>query len=154
MAAVKLEVIEALRKTARALEEDAPYMWGHMGSCNCGNLAQQVTRRTKAEIHAFAMQGKGDWNEQLNDYCSNTSIPLDLVIFDLISFGFTTDDLKNLERLSDHDILNRTPLEKRHLRHNCKDDVVVYLNEWADMLEEKLLEEITLPRFIKETNYA
>ena len=33
-------LIEALRKTAKKLEKGARYQWGHMGCCNCGNLAQ------------------------------------------------------------------------------------------------------------------
>jgi len=60
MAQAKTEIIDALRRTADKLKNGSQYMWGHMGSCNCGNLAQEVTKRTKAEIHAYAMQGHGD----------------------------------------------------------------------------------------------
>jgi hypothetical protein len=150
MAQAKLEIIEALRKTAKKLSNGSPYMWGHMGSCNCGNLAQEITKRSKAEIHAYAMQGHGDWNEQLNDYCGTTAMPIDLVIHEMLSAGFALEDLQNLEKLSDKQILMRLPAENRYLRHNVKADVIVYLSEWANMLEEQLLDSIKLPDFLKE----
>ncbi len=147
MAQATIEVVEALRRTAQKLNEGTAYMWGHMGGCNCGNLAQEVTKRSKAQIHAFAMRGHGDWNEQLNDYCETSQLPLDLIIFELLTFGFSVKDLKNLEYLSDQTVLARLPKEKRHLRHNYRDDVVVYLQEWAAMLEEQLIDSISLPSF-------
>jgi hypothetical protein len=147
MAIVTLEVVEALRKTAENLENSTNYMWGHMGSCNCGNLAQVITKRTKAEIHAFAMQGSGDWNEQVNHYCGETKLPIDLVIFELLTFGFTSEDLQNLEKLSDPLVLDRLGDKKYSLRHNQKDDVVVYLKTWANYVEEILLESIKIPSF-------
>ncbi|WP_243635867.1 hypothetical protein [Hymenobacter edaphi] len=48
MASCSLSVIEALRTTAQRLSTQAPYQWGHMGSCNCGHLAQTITRLSKA----------------------------------------------------------------------------------------------------------
>jgi len=150
MAQAKQDVIDALRRTAKKLETGSQYMWGHMGSCNCGNLAQEVTKRTKAEIHAYAMQGYGDWNEQLNDYCETSTMPIDLIVFELITSGFSIEDLQNLEKLSDKQVLMRLPIENRNLRHNVKADVIVYLKEWANMLEEKLLETIKLPDFLQE----
>ena len=60
-------LIEAIRNTARSLEKSEKYQWGHMGSCNCGHLAQELTRLNASEIHQRAMQKYGDWNEQLND---------------------------------------------------------------------------------------
>lgn len=151
MAQAKTEIIDALRGTADKLKNGSQYMWGHMGSCNCGNLAQEVTKRTKAEIHAYAMQGHGDWNEQLNEYCETSAMPIDLIIFDLLTAGFSIEDLQNLEKLSDKDVLMRLPVEKRYLRHNVREDVIVYLHEWANMLEERLLETIKLPDFLQET---
>jgi hypothetical protein len=154
MAKASIEVIEALNKTADSIQNSSSYMWGHMGSCNCGNLAQIVTKRTKAEIHAYAMQGHGDWNEQVNHYCGQTEMPIDLIIFELLTFGFTTDDLKHLEKLSDPKILERLGNKKYSLSHNQKDDVVVYMIEWAKMLENQLIENIKLPTFEEEYNQS
>ena len=100
MAQAKVEIIDALRRTAKKLGSGNDYMWGHMGSCNCGNLAQEITKRSKAEIHAYAMQGHGDWNEQLNDYCGITQMPIDLVIHEMLTSGFSLDDLQNLEKFA------------------------------------------------------
>ena len=146
MARPNLTLIEALRRTAHKLADGAPYQWGHMGSCNCGNLAQELTQLTKAEIHQRALAvGRGDWNEQLNDYCPTSGLPMDLLIADMLSAGLTSEDLQQLERLSNRKVLERLPAEKRYLRHNVRDDVVLYLRTWADGLEERLLEKIQLP---------
>ena len=150
MAQATFEIIDALRRTAKKLNTGSEYMWGHMGSCNCGNLAQEVTKRSKAEIHAYAMQGNGDWNEQLNDYCGTTQMPIDLVIHEMLTSGFSVEDLQNLEKLSDKQILMRLPAENRYLRHNVKADVIVYMKEWANMLEDELLSSIKLPDFLQE----
>jgi glutaredoxin-related protein len=64
-----LPLIMAIRSAAVKLESSTIYQWGHMGACNCGFLAQEVTKLTKEEIHARAMMRHGDWTEQLNDYC-------------------------------------------------------------------------------------
>ena len=151
MARASLPLIDALRRTASKIQEGAPYQWGHMGSCNCGNLAQEITKLSKAQIHAYAMQGHGDWNEQLNDYCETSQIPMDLLVHEMLTFGFSMEDLKNLERLADKDILACLPLESRYLKHNVRNDVVLYLKTWANMLEEKLVERITLPNFETQT---
>ena len=147
MAKADVKIVQVLRQTAEKLSQGSTYMWGHMGSCNCGNLAQEVTQLSKAQIHAYAMRGYGDWNEQLNDYCETSQMPMDLVIFELLSFGFSLEDLKALEYVSDPAVLERLPKEKRHLRRNVREDVVVYLQTWADLVEEQILAQIELPNF-------
>jgi hypothetical protein len=146
MAIPNLELIAAMRRTAKKLEQGAPYQWGHMGSCNCGNLAQEISKLTKAEIHEYAMRNRqGDWSEQTDAYCPVSHQPMDLLITQMTEMGLTTIDLKNLEKLSDTKVLRRLPTEFRYLQHNKRDHVVMYLREWADMLEEELLAEIKLP---------
>ncbi len=54
------ELVAALRATARRLEQGASYCWTHMGSCNCGQLAQTLTRLPKEEIHRLALERAGD----------------------------------------------------------------------------------------------
>ncbi len=145
MARLNIDTIIALRNTANQISKSADYQWGHMGACNCGFLAQQVCKISKEEIHRKAMQGHGDWNEQLNDYCPSSGLPMDELISSLLNFGFTTDELKKLEKLSDQHLLFRLAPEKRNLKHNNKEDVVLYLQTWADLLEEKLLDRMELP---------
>ncbi len=145
MAKISLQIIDALRKTAHMLESSNAYQWGHMGLCNCGFLAQQITHLKKEEIHQRAMQRYGDWNEQLNDYCSTSGLPMDELISEMIAFGFDADDLKNLEKLSDPTILSMLPDGNNGLAHNVKSDVIIYLRLWALKIENEMLDTIALP---------
>jgi hypothetical protein len=148
MTKISLPLIQALRDTAQRLATQAPYQWGHMGSCNCGHLAQTITKLTKAEIHARAMQRYGDWERQINDYCATSGLPIDQTIDEMLALGFTRQDLAHLERLSNPAIRAAIPFERRDaMRHNQRDDVVLYLRTWADLLEQELLAGIELPDF-------
>lgn len=143
MARISIEVIQALRNTARRISKSTAYQWGHMGACNCGFLAQEVTQLTKKEIHTRAMEGHGDWNEQLNDYCPTSGLRMDDLISELLNFGFDIDDLRHLEKLSSPEVLSNI---NRHLSHNNKSDVVTYLNSMAGLLECKLIAQVKLPK--------
>ncbi|RSK34476.1 hypothetical protein [Hymenobacter metallilatus] len=149
MAQPTLPVIQALRNTALRLAAEAPYQWGHMGSCNCGHLAQTITALSKGEIHARAMQRYGDWDQQLTDYCPTSGLPVDAIIDEMLALGFTRQDLARLERLSDPVVLAAIPFERRNaLRHNQRDDVVLYLRTWAELLESEMLASIQLPSLL------
>ena len=142
MARGSVKLIEALRRTARHLATGTTYQWGHMGSCNCGHLAQTITKYSKGEIHGAALWRYGDWSEQLRDYCPQSGLPMDQIIDQMLALGLTTDDLAHLERLSHPPILGRLKNSEQQLRHNVRDDVVLYFETWADMLEEELLTKI------------
>jgi len=144
MAKTNPELILAIRRTAEKLSKGAPYQWGHMGSCNCGNLAQELTRLSKREIHSYAMQKSGDWTEQLNDYCPESKLPMDQMVSEMLNYGLDREDLMHLERLSDPVILRHLPVSERNLKHNFKNDVVKYLKTWANLLEMQLLQQIDL----------
>jgi hypothetical protein len=135
--------IDLLRKTAARLAGSEHYAWGHMGSCNCGHLAQEVTELSKAEIHAYAMQRYGDWSTQVREYCPSSGLPIDWIIEQLLAAGFTTRELHELEYLENDQVLKFLPGGKRWLVRNKRDDVVAYLQAWADMLAaEQLMAEI------------
>ncbi|MDX5438654.1 MAG: hypothetical protein LPK03_15745 [Pontibacter sp.] len=144
MARSSVELVQALRETAARLAKGDSYQWGHMGSCNCGHLAQTITKYSKGEIHGAAMWRYGDWREQLRDYCPQSGLPLDQIIDQMLDFGLTREDLAHLESLSHPAILARLPAERRHLKHNLRDDAVLYLTTWADLLEEELLVRVEL----------
>ncbi|GAB3195651.1 hypothetical protein ABID22_001558 [Pontibacter aydingkolensis] len=150
MARTSIKIIGLLRDTADRLQHGAPYQWGHMGSCNCGHLAQTITKYSKGAIHEAAMTRHGDWAEQLREYCPQSGLPLDAVIDKMLETGFTREDLSHLERLSDQHILNYLPPNAGFLKHNVRDDVVLYLHTWADLLEKQLLESISLHKLQKE----
>ena|SRR6476469_1739609 len=149
MAKATVQVIEAIQKTIARLEQGSAYQWGHMGSCNCGNLAQVITNLDKAEIHKSAMRRHGDWNEQLIDYCPTSGLPIDHIIDEMIAFGFTREDLAHLERLSDPEVIKFLPEERKYLKHNLKNDVLAYLKAWRSLLENELIKKISIEE-IKE----
>ncbi len=148
MAKASIEIIQALKATVKKLENSKQYQWGHMGSCNCGHLAQEVTKLKKDEIHRRAMERYGDWSEQLNDYCPTSGLPLDDIISEMLDFGFDADDLRHLESLSDKKVLLQMPIEERWLKHNIKNDVIKYITVWAEMLEKELLEKVQIPSIV------
>jgi hypothetical protein len=146
MAKIDIETITILRNTASQIEKSQHYQWGHMGSCNCGFLVQEITHLNKEQIHSRAMEGIGDWREQLEDYCPTSGMRMDDLISTIINAGFDVDDLKHLERLSDPLVLHSFPSAARNLRYNSKTDVTKYLKKWAEILESKLFEEIEISR--------
>jgi len=145
MARSSVALVQAIRETAQRLAKGDNYQWGHMGSCNCGHLAQTITRYSKGKIHGAAMWRHGDWREQLRDYCPQSGLPMDQIIDQMLDFGLSTDDLKHLERLSHPRVLEALPPERRNLTHNVRHDVVLYLHTWAWLLEEELVANVRIP---------
>jgi hypothetical protein len=142
MAATNLELIEAIRKTVNKLKKGYPYQWGHMGACNCGNLAQELIHLSKEEIHRYAMEKSGDWNDQLLEYCPESGFPMDLMITKLIEKGLKISEPRQLEKLSDPKILNIIPLPKRNqMEKNNIHDVILYFETWLELLENQWIEE-------------
>ncbi|MEM9695982.1 MAG: hypothetical protein AAGA56_25790 [Myxococcota bacterium] len=142
---IKRDLVTALRVTAARLRIGASYQWGHFGACNCGHLAHTLTKRSAAEIHDAAIERASsfktpvdDWSEAAVDYCPLSGLPLDDIIDEMLAAGLTLHEIKHLETLSDRRILRRLPLEKRDLRRNRREDVVVYFETWAELLEEQL----------------
>ncbi len=146
MAIPSIKLINAIKSAARRLSKSPDYQWGHMGSCNCGFLAQEITKLTKGEIHRRAMNGHGDWTEQLKDYCPTSGLLMDDLISDLLTNGLSIEDMQHLEKLSDPFILENTASLSRELKHNVRKDVVEYMTTWADLLESSLIREIDLPK--------
>lgn len=145
MSEVDPRLIEALRSTAKRLSHGATYRWTHMGMCNCGQLAQTVTRRSREEIHRMALQKAGDWGRQALEYCPDSGLPMDHVIGEMLNLGLTRRDLRHLELLSDPEVLGRLPAGERHLDKRSRDDVVAYMRLWADLLEDRWLEDQKVP---------
>jgi hypothetical protein len=146
MGKVNPNLIAAIEKTAAKLTNGAAYQWGHMGACNCGNLAQELTQLSKGEIHKYAMERHGDWNDQILDYCPTSGYPMDLMISKMLEFGLSLDDLSHLESLSDPKILRLIPKEKRDiLNKNNREHVVIYMKTWANYLREMWIAETKIP---------
>lgn len=139
MAYPNLKLIEALRYTATSLRNGAHYAWGNHGACNCGNLLQQVTHLSKEEILRHAHAGVGEWTELATDYCGVTGSPVDLMISHLQNIGLTASDIHNIEYLEDREVLQQLPGGFRWLQRNVREDVIMYFETFADVLEAKLI---------------
>lgn len=145
MARANFELIEALREAAKNLRTGAHYAWGSHGSCNCGHLLQVATQLSKEEIIRHAQTVHGEWSEIAEDYCGVTNAPAYLLISKLEGLGLTPTDIHNLEYLEDRTVLAVLPGGFRWLKKNVRDDVVLYFETFAMMLEEEWLRKIELP---------
>ncbi|MFZ4660739.1 MAG: hypothetical protein ACOYNY_27255 [Caldilineaceae bacterium] len=139
MAKSKPELIDALRTTAQRLTAGAHYEWGHMGRCNCGHLVQTITSLSDREIVQVADHRLDEWTEHAKDYCEGSGHSLDTLFLTLQEMGFDYQDVIHLENLSDQRVLQRIGQEQRYLRRNCREDVTLYMNTLATMLEEALV---------------
>jgi hypothetical protein len=144
MARPSIELIQALRTTAQKLRNGAPYAWGNHGACNCGNLLQVVTDLTKEEILSYAHSGIGEWTELAQDYCGVTDAPVDLLIKKLQEIGLTPSDIHNIEYLEDRKVLEQLPGGFRWLSRNVREDVILYFETFANLLEDQLSDTISI----------
>lgn len=148
MAKANPELIAAMRRAADAIEKKKNYQWGHMGHCNCGHLAQELSELSPAEIHKIAMQRSGDWNDQCEDYCSTSNMPIDILISELLTKGLSIEDLMNLEKLADSKVVASMKAEFGYLEKNNPQHVCGYLRHWAAILEEEYLKDEKVPNLL------
>lgn len=128
-----------MRLTADRMAEASDYHWAHVGKCNCGHLAQTITGLSASEIFQRARASNLDeWTEYANDYCPLNNEPLDAVINSILEAGLERSDLHRLEYLSDARVLSALPGGMRYLRRSQPKDVALYLNTWANLLEQEL----------------
>lgn len=145
MAIPTIALIEGLRKAADTLRTGAYYAWGHHGACNCGHLLQATTQLSKEEIRAWAHTGPGEWTEIAQEACAVTGAPIALLLTKLEQLGLTPTDIHNIEYLEDREVLKQLPGGFRWLKRNVREDVILYFDTMANMLEDKLAASISLP---------
>ena len=146
MAYPNVKLIETLRKAAQKLRNGADYAWGHHGSCNCGHILQVITLLSEKEILEHAQSTYGEWTEIAEEYCGITNAPAYLLVSKLEKLGLTPTDIHNLEYLEDRNVLENLPGGFRWLKRNVREDVIIYFETMADMLEEELLKTIDIPQ--------
>ena len=135
MAHATAELVDALRRTADRLEGGGHYAWGNPAACSCGHLARTVTDLSESELLRYAMDRQAEWGEIVVDSCVSSGLPIDWVIDRLVQLGFSHADLAKLEDLAHAEVLQEIPLERRRrMRRNRREDVVLYLRTWADLL--------------------
>ncbi|MCF8340867.1 MAG: hypothetical protein K9I82_07825 [Chitinophagaceae bacterium] len=146
-------LIEALRTTAKRLNDGATYAWGNHGACNCGNLLQVITPLSRQDILQYAHTGIGEWTELSEDFCGVTNAPVDMLLSKLQGVGLTPSDIHNLEYLDNREVLDKLPGGFRWLTKNVREDVIVYFETFANILEEQLLSGIDISHLIEETQH-
>ncbi len=155
MAQPNPELISALQNTVRRLEGGVPYQWGHMGHCNCGLLAQEISELSAREIHEMGMEKSGDWNTHCQEFCPASGFRIDRLITTLLSAGLEIDDLAHLEQLDDPHVLRRLSANQRYLRHNSRTHLIIYMKAWLKILEESWLSDNPFPIFaIRSSQFA
>ena len=130
-------LVHSLQLAATRLEDGAAYRWSHYGMCNCGQLAQVVTGVSPKGLQEAAFGRSGDWGEQGREYCPDSGLPMDEIIGRMRAVGMEPEDFRHLERLSHPHVLRRLP-RGRTLHHARREDTVLFLRMWAEVLEEKL----------------
>lgn len=145
MAKASLELIDALRKTSKRVAVKSNYDWKNIGACNCGNLAQVITGMDKKDIHKNGIQKHGDWEMLVYLYRENSKYKIDEVITRMIELGINPEEIVHLENLSDPKILERMPENRKYLKRDNREDVIMYLETWAEMMEEELLKGVKIP---------
>ena len=58
--------------------------------------------------------------------------------------GLTPTDIHHVEYLTDKEVLNQLPGGFRWLKRNKKEDAIIYFETFANVLEEKLLQQIDI----------
>ena len=142
MATPTPELIQALRETANRLRNGAHYAWGHHGACNCGNLLQTVTQLSEGEILRYAHTATGEWTELAEEFCPVTNAPVSLLITRLQEIGLTPTDIHHIEYLTDREVLKQLPGGFRWLKRNRREDAIDYFEAFAQLLEDKLVQEV------------
>lgn len=150
MAKPSLELIDPLRKAAKNIAEDKEsYNWKAIGACNCGSLVQVVTNYTAKEISNFGIKKYGDWQSISLLYDKNSGYEIDNIITKLLEKGLDLQDFTYLENLSCPKVLTYMG-ENIVLKRDDPDDAILYLNSWAEMLEDDLLKDIRLEKIDAE----
>jgi len=144
MAKPSTELIAALRATAERLRNGVHYSWGHHGACNCGNLFQVITSMTEGEILRCAQTGMGEWTELSEEYCPDTNASLSFIMTQLEHAGLTPVDVRHIEYLTDRTVLLELPGGFRWLKRNLRQDVILYFETFANLLEDQLIASVDI----------
>ena len=150
MAFPNLTLIGALRQAAANLKGGAHYAWGHHGACNCGHVLQVVTHLSKEEILKQAHTGIGEWTELAEEYCDVTGAPAYMLVGKLEAIGLTPTDIHCLEYLKDRTVLEKLPGGFRWLQKNVREDVVLYFETFAQILEDQLVQQIDISEIVSK----
>ena len=95
-------------------------------------------------FHEAAQQRAGDWGQQALEYCGQTGLEMDHILQKLLDLGLTRADIRDIERLSNSDVLRRMGGMATGVTHFARTDAIAYFEAWADLLEEQLPEDLLM----------
>ena len=127
-----------IRVTAKRIDEGADYRWTHQGRCNCGHLAQTLTGLSGGEIHSIALHSEGEWVDHVEEFCEVSNKPVNELILEMLSHGLEIEELYALERLNLDLVLRHLPERRCSLDYRLREDVVTYMETWADVIEAEI----------------
>ena len=76
-----------------------------------------------------------EWSEHARTYCENTGHDVEDLFRELSSYGFSSQDVMNLEYLSDRRVLENLEGGFRYLERNNKKDVALYMETLAKTIK-------------------
>lgn len=166
-------LIAALRKAADTIKTNPDrYQWTFAPSCNCGWLARCLLSKSaediRHDIYSVVIDttaGDATYTclseHNYNHYCSVSNMPVNNLFRLLHEAGLSVKDIGDLEYLRNEEVLNRAGINTSCYPSHFKDyhNVVLYMQTWADMLEErsnaedaaKVINEIKVPEVNKFT---
>lgn len=163
----KQNLINALNKVVDALKTDSVlYKWTQPSSCNCGLVVQALLGKNEHEIWSEfiplqkALKGKNieqcSWKNAVHHFCSVSGKPLFEIFETLEKLGLAPKDMVHLEYLENPVILKNSKIATERVFFNLidtkeyptkywekKENVVLYLESWVDILEKESLEEFS-----------
>lgn len=152
MARPAQSLVNHLRDAASNIEAGDNYNWGNPARCNCGHLAQCITPLSQGEIYRSAQAHMLDeWSEFANDYCPESGAPMDDIMDIMFEAGLELHDIHELEYLSNREVLNSLPGGFRYLEKGNSEHVALYMNTWADLLEEKVTRRSAAPALMESS---
>lgn len=168
--------IQALERTVYNLENNVyQYSWHDVESCNCGILAKTLLKGGGVRANGFGVapitNHVGAFSRRA--HCLSTGISLPIVFQKLKDSGFTFEELRNLEFLSDRVISGKAGIEvgkwqlgqeTAHGKFYQKKFLISYLKAWIEILKEQEVKQpepvqqsertrivyVTVPETIKE----
>ena len=132
------ELARLVRLTAKRVREGADYRWTNQGRCNCGHLAQTLTGLDGGQIHRIALHSEGEWVDHVEEFCEVSNKPVSKLIQEMLSFGLGIDELHALERLNLDIVVRHLPDGRRSLNYRLREDLLIYLETWADVIEAEI----------------
>ena len=118
---------------SKAMMQDGD--WGKQANANVHQVRLSPPQPDFGDRPAL---DEGAWEPENVGACQVTGASTDFVFYSLNRLGLSATDIKQLERLSDPDVRRRLGTENVYFPHHVRENVISYMTEWADMLEEDL----------------